>query len=864
MRSAAAIADSAAGEPPRVRLLESLAVLLSNIAKAGPVIVFLDDAHLADASSWDALHYCARNLGSSPVLVVLAARPAELTGQAGPNEVLFDLEQDGQLTRLELGPLSHDAQTELARAALGITPPPTLIAWLEERARGNPLFILSLLQALQDENADLAAPRLHRLPEGLTERVVARLGILGEHARNTLDLLAVVGRRVTFAELMALTGRPGEELGPILDSLARSPLIAHDEQGGELSYEISHPIVQEAIYQSLGATWRRALHRQVGRSLLGNGRLGEAAPHIARSAEPGDCDAVDALCRAVRQAEDRHAYREALIILGSLAEVLPADDDRWLGVLDDLVLDADWIFDHRADVYGSVAVPALRAIDGMLGPSFDTARRAALKFRLGTFLIWGTGQLEEAERVNTDARRLFEAVGDRPAALLARLEEASIHFARGNLAAWVPIGRAVAAEAEAAGEPLVAMHAIGRGIGWGSVAHGAFDEADAAFRRAVALARENGKPYFQSLSQLGLAYSLGLQGRIDEIEPLLHEAKALNPCWQEGSILEFEAVLRWVAGDFESTLRCAQESMVWNVSGKSRRRSFAMAFAAMAATETCRPAEAERFLAVAQAAYQDRPWAAYTDLVRAAQAVCDWHVRHHRQSLTALEEAATRILEMEALPWAAFVLCELSEIATLSRNRAVAARAVSALEGVADRLDRDLYRGLAALARAGDGLVSKRYEEAAGAATEALERIPVAYRVFSGRARELLGRTLVPLDRTSARDAIKAAAVQFDACGATARRDRALEHLRRLGEAGKRAAAPFGGSTLTTREHDVARLAVLGQTAPEIARTLVIGTRTVESHLVRIYAKLGVGSKRELVRRASEFGLPGTDGLQDP
>ena len=106
--------------------------------------------------------------------------------------------------------------------------------------------------------------------------------------------------------------------------------------------------------------------------------------------------------------------------------------------------------------------------------------------------------------------------------------------------------------------------------------------------------------------------------------------------------------------------------------------------------------------------------------------------------------------------------------------------------------------------------------------------------------------------------------MQFDGCAATARRDRALERLRRLGEAGKRAAAPFGVTTLTAREHDVARLAVLGQTAPEIGRTLVIGTRTVESHLVRIYAKLGVGSKRELVRRGSEFGLPGTDGLPDP
>lgn len=864
LRSAAAVAGGVAVEPPRVRLLESLAVLLGNVAAAGPVIVFLDDAHLADASSWDALHYCARNLRSSPVLVVVAARPAELSGQPGPSQVLFSLEQDGDLTRLGLGSLPHDAVTELAEDALGISPPPPLIAWLEERARGNPLFILGLLQALLDENADLAAPRLHRLPEGLTERVSALLAVLAEPARETLDLLAVVGRRVDFADFVALTGRPGNQLEPILDGLVRKRLITDDERGGELAYEVAHPLVQEAIYQSLGAARRRAAHREVGRSLLAKGRLGEAAPHIARSAERGDSDAIDALCRAVRQAEDRQAYREALIILGSLAEVLLAGDDRWLGVLDGMVLEADWIFDHRADVYGSVAIPALRAIDGMLGPSFDTTRRAGLKFRLGTFLIWGTGQLDEAERVNEEARRLFEAAGNRSGALLARLEEASIQFARGNLAAWVRIGRAVAEEAEAAGEPLVAMHAIGRGMGWGAVAVGAFDEADAAFRRAVTLARENGKPYFESLSQLGLAYSLGLGGRIDKIEPLLHEAKVLNPCWQEGSILEFEAVLRWVAGDFEATLRCARESMAWNASGKSRRRGFAMAFAAMAATETCRPAEAERFLAVAQTAYEDRPWASYTEFLRAAQAGCDWRARRHPRSLNALEEAATRLLEMEALPWAAFALCDLSDIGTESRDKAVTARALSALEDVAIRLDRDLYRGLAAMARAGDELVAQRYEETAGAASEALERIPVAYRVFSARARELLGRALVPLDRASARHAIKAAAVQFEACAATARRDRALERLRRLGEAGKRAAAPFGGSTLTTREHDVARLAVLGHTAPEIASTLLIGTRTVETHLVRIYAKLGVGSKRELVRRACEFGLPGAEGPPDP
>jgi DNA-binding CsgD family transcriptional regulator len=53
----------------------------------------------------------------------------------------------------------------------------------------------------------------------------------------------------------------------------------------------------------------------------------------------------------------------------------------------------------------------------------------------------------------------------------------------------------------------------------------------------------------------------------------------------------------------------------------------------------------------------------------------------------------------------------------------------------------------------------------------------------------------------------------------------------------------------------VAQLAARGDTSPEIAQALFIGERTVESHLARIYAKLGVASKRELLQRASEFGL---------
>lgn len=67
--------------------------------------------------------------------------------------------------------------------------------------------------------------------------------------------------------------------------------------------------------------------------------------------------------------------------------------------------------------------------------------------------------------------------------------------------------------------------------------------------------------------------------------------------------------------------------------------------------------------------------------------------------------------------------------------------------------------------------------------------------------------------------------------------------------------ASIGVDALSRREREVAVLASQGLTATEIASHLFVSKRTVESHLVTIYEKLGVGSKTELIRRASEFGI---------
>jgi DNA-binding CsgD family transcriptional regulator len=146
---------------------------------------------------------------------------------------------------------------------------------------------------------------------------------------------------------------------------------------------------------------------------------------------------------------------------------------------------------------------------------------------------------------------------------------------------------------------------------------------------------------------------------------------------------------------------------------------------------------------------------------------------------------------------------------------------------------------------------------AAEAASQAVERFSsVGANGYLGRALDVLGRSLADTDRAGARDALRQAAETFEAGGALWRRDRALAALGQLGGAGRRmAGAVRGADSLTRREREVASLAAQGHSAKEIATRLGIGERTVETHLARAYAKLGLASKIDLVRRAEELGL---------
>jgi DNA-binding NarL/FixJ family response regulator len=93
----------------------------------------------------------------------------------------------------------------------------------------------------------------------------------------------------------------------------------------------------------------------------------------------------------------------------------------------------------------------------------------------------------------------------------------------------------------------------------------------------------------------------------------------------------------------------------------------------------------------------------------------------------------------------------------------------------------------------------------------------------------------------------------FDAIGMTAFGERARHELRATGETTRTRTADRHGE-LTPQETQIARLARSGLSNPEIATLLFLSPRTVQYHLGKVFAKLGITSRRQLWQ-----ALPGSD-----
>ena len=273
------------GTTGQVALFAALFGVLTRVAEETGAVLLLDDAHLADSSTVDWLAHVRRRLPGTRLAVLAATRPGEGADIAGTET-------------LELGPLDEEAAAELVGTDAA--------ARLHQRAGGNPLFLLELAQARDDEE----------LPQSLREAVAARLAHAGA-AAETLRSAAVLGPEVDLELLAEVLQRPLVELLDHLEEGVRRRLLVEHGAG----FAFRHALVREALAGGTGAARRAYLHREAARVLAA--RPQRDPLRVAWHARlGGDSDReVQALIEAARVAVERHAHEEAEGMLDRAVEL---------------------------------------------------------------------------------------------------------------------------------------------------------------------------------------------------------------------------------------------------------------------------------------------------------------------------------------------------------------------------------------------------------------------------------------------------------------------------------------------------------------------------------------------------------------
>ncbi|MBV6755212.1 helix-turn-helix transcriptional regulator [Rhodococcus opacus] len=282
--------------------------LLQSMTDSSPVVVVVDDAHLADEDSLVAVTLAARHLAGRPLLVIFASRTRPWTTGERLVATIGHLVSEQARTILELRPVEGQALGELVESVLGAVPDERLTGYLTERTRGNALLVRETVNALRTAGAvrieqgigylvDDSPPRFPR-PAALLHRLFP-----GDHAVRALGrLVAVFGRvDLDYLPLLAeLAERSPGEVRAVFDSLvARGALVPT----GSGWYEFGHPLIGELLYDEIGPAERRRVHAAIAARIEGTDpELGmpalERARHVTEGAARGDTAAITVALRA--------------------------------------------------------------------------------------------------------------------------------------------------------------------------------------------------------------------------------------------------------------------------------------------------------------------------------------------------------------------------------------------------------------------------------------------------------------------------------------------------------------------------------------------------------------------------------------
>ena len=808
-------------EPAQARQLGLIAVIGSLCDEHGPLLIAADDAHLLDDPTIDLLTMLCLRLGELPLVLGVAAR----TGADDLRPPLARLATEGTVRRLALAPLRPAGVASVLRDWLGPSLNAELVDASVEATGGNPWFVTALASELARAGPAAQSPADVRAlaPHAIAGTVDARVAAVPD-GPALARAVVTLGDDAEPRHVAALAELPFERVLVVQDELAGADLL----RPGELRF--SHAIMREAVKTSVPAGRRALDHRRAARLLADEGLQPErVAAHLLDSEPAGEAWAVDQLVEAAAVARERGAPAYAVELLERAQAEAPggAGQPELLARLGTAELEAgraaaaaEHLTAALAAQDGPASVDMLRhlaqaqASDGRVDEAIETLEQALDREGLSAsgraaltadLVVLGTLGPEVGAR----SRRRLEALTDvddaTPEGRLVLAARARVLTTQGDdLEGTIEVAQRALGEGRLADESLV-------WVAW-------------------------------SYATYALITADRLDVAVREVDRSLEAAVArASVGWYcTALMLRADALMR--SGPLDRAFADAETAVQAALDHELPPLPTSVAFLAGATLERGEPEAAERIFAEREADGELPDHILVFPLLYERGRV--------RLACGRTEEGVADLLELGArerrwqaanpggYPWR---VAALRGLRRLGRDLEAAALAAGQ-EAEARRWPSGRARCLAELAL---GLAEEDRAKAERRFAAAAAFDEPATALLRVEALIELGRTIRQQgERARARPPLREALAEAEALRATRLAAEAEAELRAArGRPPKRSHAD---DELTPSERRIAELAAAGASNREIAASLFLSVRTVETHLTSAYRRLGISSRREL------------------
>jgi DNA-binding CsgD family transcriptional regulator/tetratricopeptide (TPR) repeat protein len=798
------------GEPPD-RYIVGLATLnlLAEVAADQPLLCVVDDAQWLDQATARTLAFVARRLGAESIAVLFGARePLGAPDLAGVPELVVRGLSDVDSRALLVSVLPGRVDTGVVDQVVA-------------EARGNPLALLELPRGLTPVDLAGGFPMLRSmsLSGRMEEAFFHRYRALPEQTQLLLLLAAAepVGDP-------ALLWRAGASLGVGVEDATAAEAEELVQIGTRVLFR--HPLVRSAIYNAGSIHERQRVHAALAQA-TDAADPDRRAWHRAVSSSGPDEDVASDLERSAERALDRGGVGAAGAFLERAAVLTPDPARRAQRAL------------RAAEAHNDAGIPhaALRMLDVAQEVPLDDVQSARL-VRLRARVAFVSQRGNDAAALLLDAARRLATIDgalSRETYLEAWLAAAFVGY--------LDRTHGIVAVAEAA---LSAPPAPDPPRTIDLLLDALATRYTAGYEAAVPHYKDVIRAFLESrasddLRWFTLAWSIAgdlwdddaLHALATREVELAREAGALAMLPMALSDL---AGVRMHAGDFRAAAALYEEAdTITNATGGQAYEDRAAPLAAWRGREPETLHLIDTMRENAQARGERRA------TLSADHAITVLYVGLGRYDLALL--AAQRICDRDEtdIAWA---LPELIEAAARAGDHELATATVDRLAARTRASGTDYALGIEARSRA---LVTDDAVAADTLYREAITRLAhTRMKTYFARAHLIYGEWLRRQRRvTVARAELRTANEMFIAMGAEGFADRAARELHATGEH-VRARRPETSWNLTGQEARVAELAGEGAYNPEIAAQLYISPRTVEYHLHKVFAKLGINSRHQL------------------